>query len=122
MRLLHWLPAVIQAGLIFYLSNQTSPPGADLGPDYILHGCGYLILGAAVAWGMSSGLRNALSRNQWLACWMLAVFYGALDEFHQSFIPGRDPSLSDLTADAVGAAVGVLLVLAASRMVRRLRS
>ena len=104
--LLHWLPAAIQASLIFYLSAQTSPPGVDLGPDYVLHGIGYLILGGAVSWGMSGGLRKVLSGPESAVCLLLSVLYGGIDEFHQSFVPGRDPSLHDLAADAVGAALG----------------
>jgi VanZ family protein len=122
MRLFHWLPAVIQASLIFYLSSQSNPPGVDLGPDYVLHSLGYLILGGAISWGMSGGLRLVLSRSHLLLCWLLGVVYGGLDEFHQSFVPGRDPSFSDLAADAVGSAVGVLLFLAVSHSLRRSRS
>lgn len=122
MRLFHWLPAAVQASLIFYLSSQSNPPGIDLGPDYVLHSLAYLILSGAISWGMSGGLQGSLARTQLIWCWLLGVVYGALDEIHQSFVPGRDPSFSDLAADAVGAAFGVLLFMAVSRLLRRSRS
>jgi VanZ family protein len=39
-----------------------------------------------------------------LAVLMTAV-YGALDEWHQSFVPGRFPERADFYADVLGAAV-----------------
>jgi VanZ family protein len=35
---------------------------------------------------------------------------GAVDEWHQSFIPGRSMSLPDWVADTAGATVGVLAI------------
>ena len=35
--------------------------------------------------------------------------YGATDEWHQSFVPGRETELGDWVADATGAAVALLL-------------
>ena len=40
----------------------------------------------------------------------LCVAFGALDEWHQSFTPGRHADLHDLLHDAVGAIVGVCLM------------
>lgn len=37
----------------------------------------------------------------------VAVLYAFLDEWHQSFVPGRSPSLQDVAIDAAGAALGV---------------
>ncbi|MFO7589210.1 MAG: VanZ family protein [Gemmatimonadota bacterium] len=42
----------------------------------------------------------------WLLVPALAIFAG-LDELHQAWIPGRDPSLSDWAADVAGIAVGI---------------
>ena len=45
--------------------------------------------------------------RRWLA-WLLAVLYAATDEFHQSFVPGRNPSVWDVAAfDNVGALVAL---------------
>lgn len=52
---------------------------------------------------------DALARASRVAFW-IAVAYGATDEIHQSFVPGRDASVCDLATDAAGAwlALGVL--------------
>jgi VanZ family protein len=46
---------------------------------------------------------------------VLAIGYAVLDEFHQSFVPGRHPSATDIGLDLIGA---VLFVLAAWHAVR----
>jgi VanZ family protein len=42
------------------------------------------------------------------SCIVLGAIYGASDEFHQRYTPGRDPALDDLAADTIGAAAGAL--------------
>jgi len=44
----------------------------------------------------------------WRAAGAVAITtaYGCSDEWHQSFVPGRDADLRDVWADAVGAVAG----------------
>ena len=46
---------------------------------------------------------------------IVAAIYAATDEFHQSFAPSRTPSARDVLIDSTGAAVGLLIYLAAAR-------
>jgi len=47
--------------------------------------------------------------RRWIA-WTLAVLYALMDEFHQSFVPGRNPSIWDvLIFDNVGALISLWL-------------
>ena len=41
---------------------------------------------------------------------IIVTFYGMLDEFHQSFIPGRSMEFFDWLADFLGAAAGITFV------------
>jgi VanZ family protein len=42
-------------------------------------------------------------KKRWLA-WLLAILYALTDEFHQSYVPGRHPSIWDvLIFDNIGA-------------------
>jgi len=43
-----------------------------------------------------------------LGCFLVAVIYSLTDEYHQSFVPGRNASLTDCGIDAIGAALGIL--------------
>ena len=47
--------------------------------------------------------------------WLLAAAFAASDEFHQSFVESRGPSAGDLLIDAVGAAIGLAIVMLAAR-------
>ncbi len=40
---------------------------------------------------------------------ILCMFYAILDEYHQSFTPGRTPLLKDVFIDTSGAIIGVIL-------------
>jgi len=52
-----------------------------------------------------------LKKYFWLSAFLFICFYGFLDEIHQLFIPGRECDILDWTADAIGAFIGVMLVL-----------
>jgi VanZ family protein len=106
------LAAMGWMGLIFLVSAQSTvpqPPG--LGPAmtaYLGHFCVYFVLAILVWWVLGGfGLQG---RRRWLLAFGLAVLYGASDEWHQSFVPGRTPDVLDLLVDALGAACGLAVV------------
>jgi VanZ family protein len=93
---------------IVYLSSQSKidlPDGPWEGRDKLIHASVYGVLG--VLYALTA--RRATTRATAVAI-AAAVIFGATDELHQSFVPGRDASLLDLVADTVGAAVGALVV------------
>jgi VanZ family protein len=55
------------------------------------------------ALSLSCATRPSTSLAWWAA--ILAIAYGASDEFHQAFTPDRMASVYDLLADATGASV-----------------
>jgi VanZ family protein len=100
--LLRFLPAVLWASFIFFVSSQSKLPAAPVsfeGLDKLLHAGVYAMLALALLFG-GRGHRPWL----WVA---VAVLYGLSDEIHQSFIPNRQADLLDLLADAAGAAFAV---------------
>lgn len=115
------------AAFIFMLSSQ---PGnrfdeaedfLDFVPaaDFFAHIVIYFVLATLV----HAVLRIYLPRRKHLLMIDTVIFsllYGVSDEFHQSFVPGRSVSASDLLADVLGAALAVTLWLAVTR-IRRYR-
>jgi VanZ family protein len=94
--------------LIFALSSIPSlrAPGPDFLPkDKIAHFVEYFILGVLVF----KNIGWSVSRTRYATFGFLVavcVSVAAMDEIYQSFIPGREMSILDWSADAFGAAVG----------------
>lgn len=53
-------------------------------------------------------------RGVWLVllAGMVCVGFAGLDEYHQSFVGGRGPSVKDVGIDSIGALIGIILVQA----------
>ena len=49
------------------------------------------------------------------AAWLLCTCYAATDEFHQIFVPGRTPKVTDVMIDSAGAALGIGMMFLLSR-------
>ena len=69
------------------------------------HFCSYGFLGALAFFSWRATLP---ARPRWTLRWsmlalLVAVTAGSLDEFHQTFVPSRGPSLRDVLIDTVGA-------------------
>ena len=109
MILSQWGPALAMMALIFFASGT---PGSDIPTfgvwDLLVkkggHILGYALLAAAYLRGLAFTARA--SRGTVILVIIMATFYAATDEFHQSFTPGRSPSLSDVGIDTIGATVG----------------
>jgi VanZ family protein len=75
--------------------------------DKLVHLGLYAVLGAALAFARARGTKTVSH----LAMIAIGAAYGVSDEWHQSFVPGRVPSVGDWLADAAGVALGYGLVL-----------
>ncbi len=109
-RAYRWL-VVAWMALIFMMSGQPSvpAPAVFVGQDKFMHFLTYGILGffafrALGPWGGKGGWRPLA----WVT--VFCAFYGLTDEFHQSFVAGRDANMGDLLADAFGGFIGAFLV------------
>ncbi|WKZ39110.1 MAG: VanZ family protein [Anaerolineales bacterium] len=102
-----WFPALLMMLVIFGFSSR---PGDDLpsfgGWDYFVkkggHAVGYGLLALAYL--------HALPKRNYVLAWFLALLFSATDEFHQSFVPGRNASVIDvLVFDNLGAMAGLFI-------------
>jgi VanZ family protein len=104
--------------MLFVLSSQPvlpSPPGVN---DKMAHALAYGLLGVLCLVALAEGEWHGITWRRCLAAVVIAVAYGATDEFHQSFVPGRAPDLADLVADAFGAALAVAVTGASAILLR----
>lgn len=118
-----WLPAVAWAALIFALSARSSVP--DLPPhvtDKMVHAAAYAVLGGAIIRALAGGRWQGVTRSVVAAAILCTVLYGASDEFHQWFVPGRSVDAADLAADAAGGTAAALAALGARRLLDRRRT
>jgi len=142
----YWWPAILWAILIFtfstgtFTSENTSrviiPALRWLFPHAMAetlalihhvirksaHFTEYFIFSLLLLHALRAGRRDFGMR--WALIVILIVAgYAALDEFHQSFVPGRGPAVSDVLLDTTGGAAAQLLVALAVlwRGVRRQR-
>ncbi len=78
-----------------------------------LHIPAYAALGWAWRWALGAWLRASSARV--IGACVIAAAYGVFDEWHQSFVPGRYASFTDVMLDVAGAALGIWLAARASQ-------
>ncbi len=129
-------------GLIFILSAMEHPPVPRGIPDTAYHVPEYFVLALLLFVSLRNGRRRVLRvqhveverveplqvvaqeeqprspsrRGRCRAIVQavsLSIFYGASDELHQAFVPGRFSELRDVISDAVGALLAASVVLVA---------
>jgi len=115
------LPVILWAAVIFAASSIPSdviPPTEFFQIDKLAHAgvfgvfCG-LFYRTLVVKATPMDDRRAL-----LISIFATAVYGAADEFHQYFVPGRAVDFYDWLADVIGAVVCVLLILSVKRLRR----
>lgn len=109
--------ALLWAAAIFALSSR---PAEATGPEPFLlgvlrngvHAPLYAFLGAFLLLAfVPRNERGPGVGSRWIAlALLLALLFGGSDEWHQSLVPGRHPSLLDLATDGFGAAFGASVV------------
>jgi len=103
---MYWVLTVGYMSLIFYLSSQNfSLPKLPTNSDKVIHAIIYFPLAFLIYRSLWS---CRIKKYIFVIAFVLAGIYGISDEFHQSFVPGRDSSLGDAAADFVGALLGSL--------------
>ena len=106
-----WLPVAAYVAFIFWLSSAPRPapllfrwPGADK----LVHLGEYTPLGSLLLRAFSRSFSSS-RRRFWPAVFLAGLLVGVLDEFYQSFVPTRNSSLWDVSADLIGVTIGQIL-------------
>jgi len=110
-RLDPWLPPLLLMAVIYYLSDQ---PGLSSGLGLVdtigrkfVHAFEYALL-CGLWW---RALRTRMAPGAALApALVVTIVYAVTDEYHQTFVAGRNGLVLDVVIDALAAAVAVLAI------------
>jgi VanZ family protein len=101
-----WPPLIVLTVFVASGQSQLATPGFSFSPDKLAH---FAVFGALATSVIRLERFRKMGWKGGLGVWVLVAVYGGLDEFRQSFTPGRSVEFDDWLADALGAAVAVIL-------------
>jgi VanZ family protein len=112
-RLLLWGPVALLLAFEFYLSSQSKLPEIPFAGgipqfDKVEHAGFFFLLGLVAVRAARFG-EAWTARRTALTLLGSALVWGVLDEFHQSFVPGRSVEAADVVADVTGVLLAVLV-------------
>ncbi|MEP7216312.1 MAG: VanZ family protein [Anaerolineaceae bacterium] len=112
MRIVPPLLVVAWAGVIFFFSSLSNPPGTtgDEWQSNLAHFAEYAVLAALLFWALRTTLPTSSMVALAATSWLVSVAYGISDEYHQSFVVNRDSNPMDVGFDAVGSAVAIIVL------------
>ncbi|MFK7909384.1 MAG: VanZ family protein [Akkermansiaceae bacterium] len=111
----YFLMVIVWAVTLWFLSSGN--PGSENAPkiphlDKVAHFSYFLCGGAALAACLGLKWSDWTRFRVFAIVTIIFVILGRLDEYHQSFTPGRSANdTGDWIADIIGAVVGALLVI-----------
>ena len=103
--LMRWMAVVFWMGVIFALSaipSLASPfePIYDFVLRKVAHVTVYVVLTLLLYGALRPHMAN--SAHAWLPAMLIAVLYACSDEWHQTFVPGREGTVHDVVIDGIG--------------------
>jgi VanZ family protein len=105
---------------LFVLSSLSNPPVIPGEPsDKWTHALLYAGLGSVSLRAVVDRRWSHITARRVLDAVLVAVAYGTFDEFHQSFVAGRESDVADVMADTVGAAMAAVALWLWGILVRK---
>ncbi|KKQ43266.1 MAG: VanZ-like protein [Microgenomates group bacterium GW2011_GWC1_37_8] len=109
----YWFPLFIWALLIYLFSARSTGVVTEIHwGDFIIKKTAHIIEYAVLTLLSYRAMKESgISKtNAALFSILFAVFYGATDEFHQAFTPGREPKARDVMFDTIGSVIAIYSV------------
>lgn len=109
-----WLPVFVWCLGIFLLSSRPVLTSSRFyWQDFLIkklaHIFEYAILSTLIYRALVNG--GVKKKNAGIWALIFVVFYGASDEYHQSFVPGRQSTIRDVIIDGFGGGLAILIIL-----------
>ncbi len=106
----YWAPPVLWAGVIFILSSFPTLETSEIyWQDFILKKSAHMIEYGLLTILLYRAFKNSGAgvRKAAIFSILIAVVYAITDEFHQSFVPGREPRARDVIFDTIGSILAI---------------
>lgn len=85
-------------------------------PDKFMHMILYAGFGFLLYFTLKNSSNTILTQHAFILAIFIGTIYGAGDEFHQGFVPGRSASIWDLLADGIGVVLAQAIVFIKDRL------
>lgn len=131
-----WALTILWMGIIFYFSSQPATLSLQASGEmlvqmnqlneeevqntadrrvwnlhYFIRKFAHFVLYCGLGFLMVFSIASIKYRSfvSYIIAWLAASLYGLLDEWHQTFVPGRGATLADIKLDAMSALAGVVI-------------
>lgn len=91
-------------------------------PDKAAHMILYAGFGLLLFYTINNSSNPAFRDHAFLLAIIIGIIYGASDEFHQSFVPGRSASIWDLAADFLGVSTAQTIIFIKDKLCIRYKN
>lgn len=103
----YWFSTILWMVIIFIessIGDFSSITGDDKSTNELLSSIAHVVIFSILTllWLKSLILSGVDKRKAIAYAFIISIVYGALDEFHQFFVPGREVHVSDWLLDFVG--------------------
>jgi VanZ family protein len=108
-----WLGAVPSLLYMLMIFAVSAIPGSEFGAapdDRLAHFVEYAILGIVLSFSAAGFLGRTPSLAAFVSMGLFGLAFAASDEWHQSFVPGRDSSVKDVAFDALGMTTALIAI------------
>lgn len=100
----HWLPLLFWMGVIFLVSGTPTQEIPAFGSWDLLFKKGAHMVAYAVLY-----LLAHRATGEWRWAFVLTAVYAISDEYHQTFVPGRNGNVVDVMVDWLGAVTALVV-------------
>ncbi len=109
----YWLPVLLWAGVIFLFSTlQATTTTEFFLADFILKKTAHMVEYAILTILLYRAFKENGTTKRKAAVYsvIISAIYAGTDEYHQSFTPGRQPTVRDVIFDTIGASLGIYTI------------
>jgi VanZ family protein len=109
-----WLPVIVWAGVIFSFSSMAINKDVSFSwLDFVVKKTAHVVEYFILYWLLfraSSEGNKKINKKVFVWSMIVVIFYALSDEWHQTFVPGREGTLRDVGFDTIGVLLSATLI------------